>query len=103
MFRIPCSPDDFFGVFLKRLDPAGNIGVVLAWIMTNTQFSPQHVAGQLCPQLFPGIAFTAKGVVQIPVKSALVPCPVAKFMQGGDVIPVRRGKLCLHRQVDLIA
>ena len=72
-FRILSRTNDFPWVLFQNLDPARHIGMMLARIMADAQISAQHVAGNLCPQLFPRVSFAAKGVLYVTVKPALMP------------------------------
>jgi hypothetical protein len=63
-------------VLLEDLDPALDIGGVLARVMTDAEPVVDHQGSDLGAQLLLGVADAAEGVGQIPVQAAGVACPM---------------------------
>ena len=100
---VPCGTYDFERILFQRLDPAGNVGVVLARIMSNAQIHAQHVAGDFGAQLLTGVFRAAKRMSQeLPSQTGFMARPVPQLMQSRGIIPIGRGELFLRREMNRV-
>jgi hypothetical protein len=78
---IPGGPQDLLGVVLQDLDPALDVGGVLARVVADAELVADPQGGDLGAQLFLGVADAAEGMGQVPIQAARMPCPAAKLVE----------------------
>ena len=63
------------------LDPALDIGGMLARVVADAELVTDHQGGDLGSQLLLGVADAAKGMGQVPIQAARMACPAAKLVE----------------------
>lgn len=80
LFGIARGPMDFVMVLLQGLNPASNVGGMLAGIVREAEACRDEITGQVGSEFLFGIFSSAKFGYQFTVQPVRVACPVAEFM-----------------------